>query len=472
MNFAAAPRPDELAALARQATVRTVLTGTKRLVNGKPIYSIRIVDPTRPDLILAKSTNVGTDTTGPYGFLIPNGADLYDMIGAPHNQRSDTKQPNQTASDLVLAGRTLMERRTASDSDRAIVCFEKAIAADSSLAPAHAFLAIARIARWFLGGRPDLLQLAEAAAKNAVKLDPQLGEGHRALSLILEQQGHIIESREEAFRAIELDGIDEGTASRVAGTTRALGRPDISLSWLRIMKHLQSQPARGDFVIGDAWSDLCEDAKAEQAYHATSELRPDLPEGWIGICHLRMLQGDFATALRICSENEKKFPQFDFTQQMAAQCHFFARRFAEAKRIYAALALQDPQGGGNFYGGITYESALGRLQLGTGEKERGKQVLRAALKRELAALASAPRHAEVLFRTAAIEASLGLNDSALNHLHSAMSEGWIDFRSLALDPRFDRLRAEPAFKQISEAMKTRVESLRQMAPLGQVAEEK
>jgi len=49
-------------------------------------------------------------------------------------------------------------------------------------------------------------------------------------------------------------------------------------------------------------------------------------------------------------------------------------------------------------------------------------------------------------------------------LRAAAIEGWIDFRSLELDPRFDRLRDDAAFKEISESMMTRVASLRRSMP--------
>jgi hypothetical protein len=216
--------------------------------------------------------------------------------------------------------------------------------------------------------------------------------------------------------------------------------------------------------MGDCWVDLCEDARAEQAYRGTIALRPELPEGWIGLCHLKLLEKDFSAAAHICFENEKNFPQFDLPSQMAAQFHFFARHFAEARKIYSELAQKDPDGGTNFYGAISYPSVLGWLHLAGGEKETGESILKRALQHERAALGMAPRHPEILYRTAAIEASLRLQQPALEHLSAAAREGWIDFRSLGLDPRFDAIRADPRFKEISESMAARVASLRRSMP--------
>jgi len=364
-----------------------------------------------------------------------------------------------------------MDRRTTTDCDRAIECFEKAIAADPSSAEAYAFLAIARTGRSFLGGKPELAQLAEASAQKAVALDPQSALAHRALSFVLEQKGDLVSAREEALRAIGLNGIDERSAGHVASFTKTLGRPDLALRWLRIMKHLQVQPGN-ESVIGDCLADLCEDERAEEAYRQTLELHPDLPDGWVGLCHLRMLKRNFAGATELWSKNEANFSHFDFTPQMAAQLHFFSRNFAEAKRIYAELALKDSLGGGKFYGAISYQSALGFLELKTERKEAGQNILNLALQHELDQLATSPRHPEILYRTAAIEAALALKNSALVHLRAAAIEGWIDFRSLQLDPRFDRLRDDAAFKEISESMMTRVASLRRSMPADLKGEKK
>jgi serine/threonine protein kinase/tetratricopeptide (TPR) repeat protein len=466
-----APRDEEIAAVARKTSVRTVLTGTKRLVDGAPVFSMHLVDPVRPGSNFAQPIIVGSNQAKHRDFFAEDAAKFYKLIGTHVDSESPKKQPNKSASDFIAAGQRLMDQRIAANCDKAIECFRRAVAADPLSAQAHAFLAIGMAGRSFLGQEPERLESAKLSAQKAVELDPELGQAHRALSSVLEQEGNLAQARRGMFRAIELDGLDERTAGRIGSIARTLGRPDIALRWCEIMKRLQPHPAGNEFVIADCWADLCEDQRAEEGYRQTTELRPEMPEGWMGICHLRLLAGDFSGAMQICTANEKDFAQFTFSPEMTAQVYFFARQFNKAAKLYADLAQKDPTGGGNFYGAISYQSALGRLRMAQGEKIAAREILNLALKREFAALAIAPHHSEVLYRIAAIEATLDSKNAALDHLRSALQEGWIDFRSLAFDPRFDRLRAEPAFKQISEAMKTRVASLRQTATLGQVANE-
>lgn len=460
----AAPLPEEIVAAARQAKARMALTGTKRLVGGAPVYAIRLVDPAEPGESIWRSVTTNSNARVFNDFIERSAPQFYKLIGANFAQGSTTPSPNKTSADLITAGRMLMDRRTTKDCQRAIECFEKAVAADPSSAEAHAFLAIARAGSSFLSGNIQLVDLAEASARKALELDPSLGVAHRALAMSLQQKGNLVSARDEVFRAIELDGIDERSVTRLATTSKVLGRPDMALAWHRIIKHLQAQSASNEFMAGDCWTDLCQDAYAEKSYREAMALRPDLPEGWMGMCRLRLLQGDFSAAGQIWDGNEKDFAQFDFTSQMTAQLYFFTRRFREATKVYSELAQKDPEGGGTFYGAINYQSALGCLHIAAGEKEKGRNILNAALQHEFAALKTAPHHPEILYRTAAIEAALGLRNSALDHLRAAAAEGWIDFRSLGLDPRFDAVRADPKFKDISERIATRVATLRRSMP--------
>jgi len=75
-------------------------------------------------------------------------------------------------------------------------------------------------------------------------------------------------------------------------------------------------------------------------------------------------------------------------------------------------------------------------------------------------LGSAPENPDILCRIAAIEASLGKNESAITHLRAAISAGWIDYRSLSLDPRFDNIADDVRFQSSIGKLKLKIEGLR------------
>jgi hypothetical protein len=108
---------------------------------------------------------------------------------------------------------------------------------------------------------------------------------------------------------------------------------------------------------------------------------------------------------------------------------------------------------------VSYQSALGRSRQ-IAEDKAGEAILQRCLATEKAALQLAPGHPETLYRIAAVESVLGEIDSSIGHLKAAYTAVRLDYRSLSLDPRFDRLHEDMRYREISEAMATRVASLR------------
>ena len=64
------------------------------------------------------------------------------------------------------------------------------------------------------------------------------------------------------------------------------------------------------------------------------------------------------------------------------------------------------------------------------------------------------------FRVAAVESSLNLIEPALGHLQQAIALGWLDYRSLQKDPRFDPLRNHPELNTLIDGLSAKVAELR------------
>jgi tetratricopeptide (TPR) repeat protein len=204
---------------------------------------------------------------------------------------------------------------------------------------------------------------------------------------------------------------------------------------------------------------LGDDEKAGIAYRRSIDLHPERSQGWICGARLFLLNAEFAKARVFCQEHRSHNPEATDGTQLAAEIEFFARNFPEAERLYAGLEQKDPDGGGAFYGGISYKSALGRLTLNKKASRRGDSLLQECLVKELKQLESAPHNPDVLYQISAIESSLGKNEAAIGHLEAAVSAGWIDYRSLSLDPRFDGISNATRFQAILGKLKLRVEDL-------------
>lgn len=193
------------------------------------------------------------------------------------------------AHDLYLRGLAAWHRRTTRDMGEAARLFHRAVAADSTYAPAHAGVALAHVLLPLFSeraaaapGEPgassatDHATIALRAARRALELDPGLAEAHAALS----QRAMILTwSREtavdEARRSIEL-------------------RPSYATGWQWYAEALMAQ-RKPDEALG--------------AIDRAIELDPLAPAPRNIRAAILFIAGDRATAVREVRAARDRFPE-------------------------------------------------------------------------------------------------------------------------------------------------------------------
>ena len=357
-----------------------------------------------------------------------------------------------------------MFRGNVADFDASIRCLERALKIEPDSAIAHAYLSSTQAARVHFVPDGRLLDRSEREAKEALRLEPNLPDGHRALAGVFLQRNEFTEVLEEQLRAFEAGGPEERVANFIGWTLVTLGQPNRALNWLEMAKHWTSVPGSHDSVIGDCWRLLMDDEKAEAAYRRAMDLRPEDPEGWVGLCYLRLVQGDLSNARKLYEDNQARSKTYEGIfydnppGEMLARIELFARNYRAAERLYSELATTN-SAGTTSYGGMSYASALGRARQALGDVSGGRLVLENCLTQELN-LSPSSKNPAGLYRLAAIEASLGRTDAALNDLQAAVAAGWIDYRSLRFDPRFDAIADDSRFHEIISVLEAKVSELR------------
>ena len=88
-----------------------------------------------------------------------------------------------------------------------------------------------------------------------------------------------------------------------------------------------------------------------------------------------------------------------------------------------------------------------------------KRLLEDCLIKERANAEREPGNPEAAYRLAAVEASLGMTEASLSHLRKSVALGWVDYRSLNLDPRFDLVRG-PELQAIIDELAAKMADMR------------
>lgn len=469
--FAGTGSPQEIKEVNRNSKARTILTGTERVVHGQRRISARLMNSETGEILWKKRVEIPLTAAAPkvaaQGF-VPGIHSILEMNdwSAMRVSGRDPGLSNSAAQEFIVSARQLMLRMTIDDFDRALRCLQRAVDLEPRSSIAHAYIAIAAAGRTHCVRDEDLLARARREAELALDLDPESPVAHRALAGVYYLQGKFPEALEEQIRAVEAGGPEERSVMSIGTILFRLGRPAYALGWFEMARRWATLPGEFDAWIGDCWTQMGDDERAESAYRRALALRPELSDGWIGLCRLRLLQGNAGEARRFWNEKGDRLRTSNDSDRkpelMAAQLEFYTRNYAEAERLYRALAEKDMRAGEDFYGAVGCGSALGRLRQLLGDEAGGRRLLEECLAREIARPAVSQNPA-ALYEIAAIESSLGKHDLTLEHLEAATAAGWIDFRSLRLDPRFDSVAQDPRFKSLSSSVSRSVAEMRRQA---------
>lgn len=458
----------EILSALKESDCRAVLVGMVRRIADRTRISVRFIGANSPDAFRSWTADVanGEDIAKVFTQTDLSNS-VYRMLDASEIApagKGDPALADQTARGYFNAGKSLLDRRTIPDMDRAINCFESAIAAAPRSVLARSYLALAYMGRNYLAADPLYIERGYAAAKEALQISPDDSIAHRALCALDVVTGRLDAALEHDLRALEAGDPSERALGQMAYIWEKRGRPDKAIQWFAKAKASDKQLADYDAILGDAWLLLADDEKALEAYQSSSNFRPELPEGWLGICHLKLVQGDFKQARVFFQQHAAEYVAFHTPKPFQAELEFFSRNFPEAENLYSEILRADPHGvSADQYGAMSGMSALAKIKMAVGNDKGAAELIEKCIADDQAELVGSPRHPEVLYRLAAAEAIKGDTTSALTHLRESIAAGYIDYRSMRMDPRFDAVAGTSEFQQITSNLATHVAELRRLA---------
>lgn len=318
----------------------------------------------------------------------------------------ETKEPG--AYEFYAQGHGYMLRREATNMDRAIALFQKAIQKDPHFALAYADLGSAYAWKFFFSHEKSWLDQATQACAQALALNNKLAQAHLACGTIQRHTGHLEQAIAEYQQALQLDpGNDDARDFLSAAYDRA-GRVLDAETLLK--DSLNRNPANwvaydslGVFYYGHA-----NYTQAEPLFRSAAELAPDNP---IAFNHL----GAIYYSLDRFKEAEDMFRKSVAIQPTAAAYTNLGlalrqqQRYAESAVVQEKAVELTPSNSVMWYNlGSTYDLLH--------DQQKSTQAYEKAVETAEKELAINPANSEVLEKLAMYSAVLGQKEKALRYL--------------------------------------------------------
>jgi serine/threonine-protein kinase len=348
-----ASRPDNLPAIAAELRVAHIIEGTVQKSGDRVRVHVQLIRANTDEQVWAESYDRGlTDIFAIEGEVAKDVAEALHATLTPSENESLTRPrtSNSEAYVFYLRGREYFDRvdRTREQYQAAERLFEQAIARDPNFAAAWALLSRTLISiNFFFEATPDRKARARAAAEEAVRLQPDSGEAHRALAAIygtyLEHDRRLAELQ-LAHRALPNDS---EIISAMAGSYSAKGKWAEARAACERAVTLSPNDPRSLFDLSIVASRLRDWPTAASALDRVLALTPDATNTRMSRAWTEFFWHDDLRPMKEwLASIPPGTPDPDGTIAFdRAQLALFERDYILVEQIYAALPLEEVSGG-------------------------------------------------------------------------------------------------------------------------------
>ena len=307
-------------------------------------------------------------------------------------------QLNPEAYDAFYKGLVAFSQGKAEGVARAIRHFERAVTIQPDFALAHVELARSHYQYAFFGPLPpsDFMPKAEAAARRALKADPEIAEAHATLGNILYRYHWDWTNAEAEFRrAVELSPNDAWTRGSYAGFLSASGRFNEAAAQNESVRKLNP---KGDTANLDELSRAQSDSERAIAAHRRSVQRNPTTRAYFRLGSALVMNGQFSEGIK-------------------------------------ALEASEPERNAR------YLAYLGYAYAAAGNEKKAREILEEVIARSSKQYVSS-------FAIAQVHMALGEREAAIDRLETAYRDHAFELANVNLTPVFDPLRADPRFQNL------------------------
>ncbi len=355
--------------IGRELGVGTILEGSVRRAGGRVRIVAQLLDVQTDEHMWAETYDRDMEDV----FAIQS--DVAEKIAtaleaelSPMEKECILKKPTESmkAYNYYLRGRFHWNRRRGKDLKMAVGYFNQAIEADACYAPAHAGLASVYLLfpEYTCLPANEYMPRAEAAARKALELDPELAEPHAALGWIkMAYEWDWAGAESEFRRALELNPSYPTGHHWYSLMLSFSGRFDEAQAEIGRAQELDPLSLIIDSAVGDAAYYRRQYDKAAEHYREILELDPNFAPARTGLGWIYVQQGKFEAAIA----------EFERLRAIVGQGPYglgeLGSAFARAGRKTEAAKILDELSGFSAQGySVSCETALVYWGLGDGNR--------------------------------------------------------------------------------------------------------
>jgi tetratricopeptide (TPR) repeat protein len=264
------------------------------------------------------------------------------------------------------------------------------------------------------------------------------------------------------LKALELDPGATGAVANIAVLdSELLGRHDEALTSARRL--LQMPPVTGNSIYHIAWPLLFlrDDATSDRWLTEGEKRFPGFPRLQYLKAALQYLRGEEAAALARARKIVEDHPAFEEGLRAAAELAFLTGAPDAEAQIERQFRRLRGLESGSLLKLESHRTTYAYLLMGRGDRSRAQALLDEALKHALLALESGNENQRVPFEIAAIHATNGDGDRAVEWLAKAFAAGYKDYATLGRHPIFARVRRDARFQNVLKQMEEAIDTMRE-----------
>jgi adenylate cyclase len=220
-------------------------------------------------------------------------------------QRTRAPTQNVEAYELYLQGRAVWKKRGEENLKRSIELYQSALARDPAFARAHAALASAYVVMAGYtkeqGDEKKFNPMAETSARQALVLEPNIGEAHAVLAQINADRGDFLDAESGFFFAISLEPNEPTPHHWYSILLSRVGRLQAALAQARRAYELDPSSPVLAANLGNMLLQLGQDDEALRFVSLASELGLSKKEYGVEAT-VAMRRGDWVDARRLIGE--------------------------------------------------------------------------------------------------------------------------------------------------------------------------